>query len=308
MVSGQGPPRSGLEGQEWLKRPIEVLVEMFNNAMWAVLCVTVLIVSSSGSALAEEGGGGGESKKDKAVEGAKVDINKLLEEADDHARRGNFKQAIPIYKEVLQLRPSEYPAVYYNLAEINRSRKGYGEAAMLYKRYLEVSPEAGDKEEVLKHIAECLQNMPKTGKVNITVTGAEDPLIVVDGIPVSSSKSVELVLRPGKYTLSVSAEDYIPSKSSFEVLSGDDKGLDVALKAMTFFGMLEIKANVEGAEVLLDGKPAGKTPLEPVKLTAGKYFVEFKKDGYHRWIRNIVLGRDEVYLLNVTLQKMTANP
>lgn len=243
--------------------------------------------------------------EDAPKEEAGVDIDGLLDEADAHARKRRWRKAIPLYKQVLVARPLEYPSIYYNLAEISRVLENCNESVLLYERYLELSPDAGDRGEVTKKIAGCNKKRTKTGKVTIAVTGPQDPTVVIAGIPVLTGPRKTLELDAGKYELRVIADDFVPQRAEFEVLAGDDRTLEVSLKEQTFFGEMKVSVNVDGAEIFASGESLGKTPMaENVKVKAGKHFVEIKKDGYHRWIRNIIIGRDEEYVLDVTMQKV----
>jgi tetratricopeptide (TPR) repeat protein len=246
--------------------------------------------------------GDGKAKGDAAK---KVDVDGILDKADEHARKRRWRKAIPLYKEVLVARPFEYPSIYYNLAEITRVLENCNEAVLLYQRYLDLSPDAGDRGEVAKKIAGCNKKRTNTGKITIAVKGPGDPLVVLAGIPVSTKPNATVLLDAGKYVLKVTADDHIGQRAEIEVLAGDERTLDVELVQQTFFGEVKITVNVEGAEIFASGESIGTAPFaENVKVKAGKHFVEIKKDGYHRWIRNIVIGRDEEYVLDVTMQKV----
>ncbi len=53
---------------------------------------------------------------------------------------------------------------------------------------------------------------------------------------------------------------------------------------------LEVKANVDGARVLLRAKVVGTTPLgKPLRVNAGKAVVEVSKEGYHPFRRTVAL-------------------
>lgn len=270
-------------------------------------------LSGAGVALAQDDGEEPaektkESREKGSKEEEKPDVAELLAKADDNARRGRYKQAIPVYKQVLQQSPDAYPTVYFNLAEISYALKDVNEAAMLYQRYLDLTPDAPDKERVEKKIRECHKALTYKGKITLKVEGPPDPVVVLGGIPVATTPQVTLTLAAGKYELKVDAPDHIPVRSVLEVRDGDDKDLVVKLKAQTYFGTFTPTVNIEGAAVFVDGQQVGTTPMEPHKLPAGKHFVEFKKEGYHRWIRNIVVGRDEDYLLEVNMQKLGKGP
>lgn len=234
----------------------------------------------------------------------KVDVDALLDKADAHARKRQWRKAIPLYKEVLVERPLEYPSIYYNLAEITRVLENCNEAVLLYERYLELSPDAADRGEVAKKIAGCNKSRTRTARVTLSVKGPTDPLVIIAGIPVATTASKTLTLDAGKYELRVTARDFVSQRAEFEVLAGDERTLEVTLLEQTFFGSLKVSGNVDGAEVFASGESLGTTPLAGAKIKAGKHFIEIKKDGYHRWIRNVVVGRDEEFALDVTMQEV----
>lgn len=263
------------------------------------VCLLVCAVWwSSGVVMAQEGG----------AEEAKPDINALLSQADKDATRGRYKRAVPLYKEALRANPYAYPAVYYNLAEISRALENYTEAAILYKRYLEVQPGAEDRKAVEANIKMCEKKIYQPGQLTVVVEGPDAPVLMVNGIPAGVKARTEMTLAAGKYEFVVRDNDYHTARSVVEVLPNSDREVKMTLKKRTFFGTLKVQVNVEGAAVFVDGEELGATPIEVAKLEAGKHLVEFKKDGYHRWIRRVEIGRDEEYLLEVNMQKLGEKP
>jgi len=233
----------------------------------------------------------------------KVDAFALMQEATAEAQRRRYDKAIDKFTQVVQADPIQYPNAYYNLGELLRFKKRCVKASLAYQRFLELSPDVPDRKAIEKHITTCRNGFLRPGKATIRVTGPGTPIIMVDGMPVSTKPDTKLHLPAGKYRIKVKAQDFQTFTGSIEVLEGGDRDMDVTLKAQTYFGELELTVNVEGAQVSIDGNSLGATPLkEPVKLTAGKHFVELTKAGYHRWIRNVHINRDDVYKLDVTMQ------
>ncbi len=267
--------------------------------MMRVVGVALVALSLAWGAVALADGG-----KKKGEE--KVNVEALLLQADKDATRGRFKKAIPSYKKVLQNSPNAYPAVYFNLAEISRELKDYTEAALLYQRYLDLVPDAEDKVAVERRIKECERSLYKPGKLRVMLEGPETTLLIVNGIPAAEGNKIDLLLAPGKYTLVARATDHIAARSVVEVLASSDREVSMGLKKKTFYGQFAPKVEPEGAAIFIDGQQVGTVPVkEPIKLEAGKHFVEFKKDGYHRWIRNVVIERDEVFELEVNMQRQS---
>jgi len=67
----------------------------------------------------------------------------------------------------------------------------------------------------------------------------------------------------------------------------------------------KISTNPDGAEVYINGKIKGETPLDIVKIVAKKYEILILKNGYQAHRQNVVLKPGEPGNLDVTLDKKT---
>ncbi len=238
-----------------------------------------------------------------SVDNSDERVEKLREKADTMARKSRFRKAVPLYKELLQLRPYDYPAVYYNLAEISRALENYNEAALLYRRYLQLDPEASDKRAIERAIKTCEKKLGKTANLNIEVVGPDELMVVINGMPLGDRTKTNLIVAEGKYKIKVTGVDFKSASKAVQIKAGDTKALRLELEKELFYGSLRVETNVEGAQVFVAGKEVGKTPLDAQKLEVGKQLIELKKEGYHRWVRNVIIGRNEEYLLEVSMQK-----
>jgi hypothetical protein len=74
-------------------------------------------------------------------------------------------------------------------------------------------------------------------------------------------------------------------------------------------GSIEVTAEVEGAEVFVDGVLIGKTPLaSAIRKEAGEHSVAVKKEGYKDYSLNVDLKEGGAQSLSVTLEKIVALP
>ena len=73
-----------------------------------------------------------------------------------------------------------------------------------------------------------------------------------------------------------------------------------------FVGILSIESPIAGAQIHIDGKPVGVTPLVDWQLAAGSHVVRVELDGYLRWssVVQIVSGRK----LNVVANLQAIRP
>jgi uncharacterized membrane protein len=73
-------------------------------------------------------------------------------------------------------------------------------------------------------------------------------------------------------------------------------------------GFLKIIANPEDADVYIDGTVVGKAMdfdgrKQILELAAGRHKIEIKKDGYHSYFRDIMVGAGATEDFKVTLSK-----
>ncbi len=68
-------------------------------------------------------------------------------------------------------------------------------------------------------------------------------------------------------------------------------------------GSLEVLCDIEGAELLVDGRVTGSFPLEPVRLVAGSVRIEIRADGYYSVRRTV-----DIEAGGLTRESITLNP
>ncbi|MBI5015760.1 MAG: PEGA domain-containing protein [Deltaproteobacteria bacterium] len=119
------------------------------------------------------------------------------------------------------------------------------------------------------------------GLVTVTST-PPDARVDVDGQKAGLSP-LEVPLESGRHTLHISKTGFKPVDLTVDVGSDERKEVPVALVAKE--GALLVLSNPVGADVTLDGKPAGKTwePLVVKDVAPGLHAVRVSKDGYRPW-------------------------
>jgi hypothetical protein len=96
----------------------------------------------------------------------------------------------------------------------------------------------------------------------------------------------EVESEPVEDTLAEAAPDA-------EAASEPETGPATAPDAPTT-GTLEIRSDVSGADVLLNGKRVGTTPYKASGLTPGKYSVKVEKAGYTSFEKRVDLGSKQL--------------
>ena len=133
-------------------------------------------------------------------------------------------------------------------------------------------------------------------KVNTIPSGAS---ILLDGIAKGVTPDTISGLKPGVYTLVLEKEGYADYQKNVTISAGRPTTVTAILSPL--YGSLQIKSLPANATVLLNGAPAGLTPVTVKDLVPGAYTVSISKSGYQttNLTATVVAGKER--LLFVTL-------
>jgi hypothetical protein len=73
-------------------------------------------------------------------------------------------------------------------------------------------------------------------------------------------------------------------------------------------GRVEVVGEPEGAEVIVNGRPAGKLPLGPVRVSAGQVDIELRAPGYPRATRALTITGGQYQRVVIRLEKAAPAP
>ena len=93
-------------------------------------------------------------------------------------------------------------------------------------------------------------------------------------------KGGRIPLRPGIYEVSASAEGYVPYEGHITIGKGEEQELKLNLRYRSGWLTVLDDRNAEGAVVSIDGTTFQGRVGERMRLPAGEYIVEVRKDGY----------------------------
>jgi serine/threonine protein kinase/outer membrane protein assembly factor BamB/tetratricopeptide (TPR) repeat protein len=96
------------------------------------------------------------------------------------------------------------------------------------------------------------------GSVDVIVREPATATVRVDGKAYGGGRM--RVWPPGRHTVVIEAEGFLPQSHSLQVGPGDARSLDVRLKSA--FGKLSVDTDPPGAEVIVDERVLGTSPLE----------------------------------------------
>lgn len=195
-----------------------------------------------------------------------------------------------------------------NLLNLATCYQALGRTIEALERFERVRDEFGaelkksEQKEVDAQIAEL-----KGAIANLTLTvspqGAE---VKLNGTKLESSKlSAGMRLMPGAHDIEATLEGYDTATQKVDLSAGAEQTVTIELKEAK--ANLTIVSNAEDAEVLVNGEPMGKTPLDaPLALEKGEYVVTVQKDGFETKVQNVTLKPAGEETLDVQLAPVPA--
>ncbi len=142
---------------------------------------------------------------------------------------------------------------------------------------------------------------PGTGtlSVNSNPSGAQ---VLVEGRVVGSTP-LNLVLRPGRVDLELRLGGYQVFRTSAQIRPGETTVINADLTPVVQNGLLQINSNPQGAQVLVNGRVVGNTPLN-LTVQPGRYDLELRLGGYQGFRTSVVVGNGQTVPVNVNLQAL----
>ncbi len=142
---------------------------------------------------------------------------------------------------------------------------------------------------------------PGTGtlSVNSSPSGAQ---VLVEGRVVGSTP-LNLVLRPGRVDIELRLGGYQTFRTSAQIRPGETTVVNANLVPVVQNGLLQINSNPQGAQVLLNGRVVGNTPLN-LTVQPGRYDLELRLNGYQSFRASLTVGNGQTVPVNATLQAL----
>jgi len=108
------------------------------------------------------------------------------------------------------------------------------------------------------------------------------------------------MLESGTYTLELKKDLYEPYQKQIYIKSGQTNTERAAL--LSSFGYIDITSNPSEANVIIDKKPVGNTPVQSIRLTSGTHFVNVEKLLYYAHEETVEVEKGRTFSMNVTLK------
>ncbi|MBD3306933.1 PEGA domain-containing protein [candidate division KSB3 bacterium] len=125
--------------------------------------------------------------------------------------------------------------------------------------------------------------------------------VIIDGT-VLQTPLHEYELDPGTYTLKFSYDDHL-SQHTLTIRAGETTQYTHRFEG---FGSLKIDTTTSGSEILINGKPAGRSPLLVEGLPPGTYTIVARKVGYATAEKQVSLEQGEHQELLITIKPLDA--
>jgi len=136
-----------------------------------------------------------------------------------------------------------------------------------------------------------------------TPSGAD---IRLNGAPRGKTPALLKDLPAGKYLVTVELKNYKAFTQTVIVSPGQETKVDAKLESDTGgMGTLKVQADVDGAEIFLDGDPIGPAPATK-KVKAGKHVVEGRAEGFTKAMKEVQVKDGEITVVQLSLKEATA--
>jgi hypothetical protein len=231
-----------------------------------------------------------------ARDAQKKEAQDRLDKAVQLLNEGSYGAALAELMRVYDLAPQ--PVVRYNLGLVQAAMGRPVEAVSWLEACL-ADPTSLTKEEQNRAAAKLKEQRERVGTLMVTAN-VKDAIIEIDTLEAGRIPLAKPIrVASGIHVVGVVAPGYIPMRREVKVA-----GLTEALVAFELipsqgsFARLTISTELPGADVVVDGAVAGKTPLAgSLKLPPGAHRIELRRPGYISVHRDVTLGEGDAQTL-----------
>ncbi|MEM1415783.1 MAG: PEGA domain-containing protein [Myxococcota bacterium] len=116
-------------------------------------------------------------------------------------------------------------------------------------------------------------------------------VVSVDGEVIGEAPAGREGLSPGEHIVTVEAEGYQRAEQTVTIEDGRQRVISVTLDAIGQApGRIVVNANVDRAEVFIDGEPRGSVPVVVSEPPAGTHAIVVRAEGYQEYRRTCSVG------------------
>ncbi len=211
--------------------------------------------------------------------------NPAYEEAKGRAaeafKAGRYEEAAQYFREAFEAEPRGN--LLYNIGLCYEKAGDTRQAIAFYQRFVDAVPGSPKRPALVGKIAEMKQSLAGDYvEVQVTTRPGGATIFVDDKAKgAMGAAPVDFKLLPGTYTIIAEIEGHEPARQQVRLEQGRPAAVDLVLLPTNVVGSVLLVIAEKGAEVKVDGKVVGRTPLEgPLRLRQGPHTVTVSKPGF----------------------------
>ena len=213
-----------------------------------------------------------------------------------NARR--FNEAAALFLRAFELQPT--PRYLFNAARAHEVVGDLANAVPLFDRYEHLEPPPPDSADVHARLVDLRAALARThGLLQISTT-PRGALVTLDGKPAGAAP-LERWVTAGVHAIHLANDGHIPSDKTIQVDAGATATLTVVLEPEAKAGALVLGADVDGADVYLDNRYVGISPLRLDAVSPGRHAISLKKAGYEDWSGHVEVRTGEAATVRTVL-------
>ena len=253
---------------------------------------------------------------------------KLFAEGETAYNRGDYPLAEAKFRAATQSDP-DLPGPARMLGLTLRAEHNCKEAITWFQNYIKLQPQGKFAPAVKQQIDLCRKELglPAIGPVNpqqgtgilVVVTNADGVVIKIDDLQRGVTPVEPLQVSPGKHSVLLYRECYVPRTETVEIFEGQVTDLkadlsrdpnaradceqhDTGPKIPIDRGRIRIVTDAPSPMVMVDGKPAVVGPDNSFEAPPGIHDVQVTAQGYETWERRVVVMRAQERQIDVHLR------
>jgi len=231
----------------------------------------ILFLSLTASVLAAPSALAARPKPTKAE---KAEAAKLKKEADQLMDQDRYVDALALYEKAYGLTAD--PALLYNQGRALEAMGEYPEAVEKLEKFdREATPALRAKVPGLRDLIADLRKRIAT--LVVTTNAPNARLLVREKVVGTIDKEIRIRTRSGPATIEVVAEGFVPFKKEIDLAPSSVVKIDARLASKKSEPLVIVRTKPT-ADIAVDGKPMGRSPLE-MRLAPGEHVLVAKAPG-----------------------------
>lgn len=204
----------------------------------------------------------------------------IAEEATALFDGRRFEEASELFLRAWQLHRD--PRYLFNAARAREVAGDLAAAARLYARYTALDPAPGDRAEVAERLEDLARGLARSHAAVRIRTEPPGAVVSLDG-GVAEPAPVDGWLVAGAHRIEATLDGHEAATRTLTVAAGETRDVTITLERATEVGALAVATEVPGADVYVDNRYVGVTPLRLDGVATGPHTVRLAMDGFREW-------------------------